>query len=512
MPNHNDGAEMTPTNYNAIVVTLGDIGRSPRMCYHALSLAKHGYNVELVGYSATKPHNQILSNAKIRCVPIKPVPDMVADFFPRPLALVVKFIWLLFASLYTLFFCTASSCQLLVMQNPPGIPTMMVCHWASMCKGAAFIIDWHNYTHSILSLSNRLTTRNEYSLRARILNGFVQLASWLEGYWGQKAKFNLCVTKTMQRDLERRWGIKAITVYDKAPAWIFRPLSIEEQHNFLVRFMSSADFATTTFPKSWSSLALSDAKDGEEFGNILMFSRKDTEGHVYLLPNRPLLLVSSTSWTEDEDFGILLDALKDYERQAQQLNNDSLSEKDILPKILVVITGKGPQKEMYMEKISRMKMQNVHVVTAWLAAEDYPKLLACANLGISLHTSTSGLDLPMKVADMFGCHLPVLAKRFEAIVELITEGQAGLLFDTSHELKHSLIELVKGFPEHNQELAKLKKTLSSQRLATWDEHWDAVLWPLLQTLSIAVPHEELKRWQRFQSTDLANDQPDEEDS
>jgi beta-1,4-mannosyltransferase len=32
------------------VVVLGDIGRSPRMQYHALSLAKHGARVTLVGY------------------------------------------------------------------------------------------------------------------------------------------------------------------------------------------------------------------------------------------------------------------------------------------------------------------------------------------------------------------------------------------------------------------------------------------------------------------------------
>lgn len=32
------------------IVVLGDIGRSPRMQYHALSIAKHGGNVFLVGY------------------------------------------------------------------------------------------------------------------------------------------------------------------------------------------------------------------------------------------------------------------------------------------------------------------------------------------------------------------------------------------------------------------------------------------------------------------------------
>lgn len=32
------------------IVVLGDIGRSPRMQYHALSIAKHGGRVFLIGY------------------------------------------------------------------------------------------------------------------------------------------------------------------------------------------------------------------------------------------------------------------------------------------------------------------------------------------------------------------------------------------------------------------------------------------------------------------------------
>ena len=35
------------------VIVLGDLGRSPRMQYHALSLCREGYDVEFVGYGGT---------------------------------------------------------------------------------------------------------------------------------------------------------------------------------------------------------------------------------------------------------------------------------------------------------------------------------------------------------------------------------------------------------------------------------------------------------------------------
>ena len=37
------------------VLVLGDIGRSPRMQYHAMSVAKHGGRVDIIGYQGT-PH------------------------------------------------------------------------------------------------------------------------------------------------------------------------------------------------------------------------------------------------------------------------------------------------------------------------------------------------------------------------------------------------------------------------------------------------------------------------
>ncbi|KAJ8877164.1 hypothetical protein PR048_021617 [Dryococelus australis] len=105
----------------------------------------------------------------------------------------LKAMWQTFSLLFALLLKRKS--HHVVVQNVPAVPTLAVCWFYCLLAHANFIIDWHNYGFSILAL-----TLGE----AHIL---VKVSRWFEGYFGQKACSNLCVTKAMKDDLKERWNI-----------------------------------------------------------------------------------------------------------------------------------------------------------------------------------------------------------------------------------------------------------------------------------------------------------------
>ena len=168
------------------------------------------------------------------------------------------------------------------------------------------------------------------------------------------------------------------------------------------------------------------------------------------------MLFSSTSWTEDEDFGLLIDAALRLEEQLSVDADLAAS----FPRVVIVVTGKGvqimvvytfhftrwyfnylrcatlyplstrwrfacacrvifvlsagPLKAAFEARVAELSVRRllgrrIVLRTAWLEPGQYPTLLGSADLGVCLHASSSGLDLPMKVAGMIRIDCLVLA-------------------------------------------------------------------------------------------------------
>ncbi|KAL6867730.1 hypothetical protein ACP4OV_015754 [Aristida adscensionis] len=452
----------------AAVVVLGDIGRSPRMQYHSLSLANQaGMEVDIVANGGSDPHLSLRENPSIHIHEMKAVQLTGISKISGALALLLKAA-LQFVMLVWFLCFKIPRADVFIVQNPPSVPTLAAVKLASWLRGAKFIVDWHNFGYTLLGISHG---------RSHII---VKIYLWFEKYFGQMADGSFCVTKAMQHELAQNWGIRATVLYDQPPDF-FHPASLMEKHGLedsIYSAMGNPDY-------------ISVEKEVEDMNSTIFTSKID--GEIFLKPNRPALVVSSTSWTPDEDFSILLEAAVMYDRRVAATlgEEDSMDEGQlwidikngkqfVYPRLLFIITGKGPDRKKYEERIKRLKLRRVAFRTMWLASEDYPLLLGSADLGVSLHTSSSGLDLPMKVVDMFGCGLPVCAASFSCIEELVKVNKNGLLFSTSSELADELMMLFKGFPQECNALKSLKDgALSTGSSSRWSTEWETYALPLL---------------------------------
>jgi beta-1,4-mannosyltransferase len=376
------------------VVVLGDVGRSPRMQYHCVSLDRRGARVCLIGTEGEACVPEVQRAPGISVV------GLVADPFSGRCH---KSLFLVYAPLKAVFQAAQLLATLLfriphpdaiLLQIPPSVPTVGVVILAALVRPSRVVFDWHNFGYTILALSKGLG------------HPFVRLMKAGERVGGRFADGNLCVTNAMQDWLRANWGIAASPLHDCPPAF-FKRLDARERHAFFRRTHASLFAAAAA--KFSIDVTADGAPNGAAEGDAsTLFTLADGSPRK----DRPALLVSSTSWTPDEDFGLLYDALVAMDGALGASG----------PNFLVIVTGKGPMKAAFERKLARAPMAHILVQTAWLSTEDYAALLGAADAGVCLHTSSSGLDLPMKVVDMYGAGLPVFAVHFSCIDELVHHG------------------------------------------------------------------------------------------
>ncbi|KAA8496041.1 UDP-glycosyltransferase TURAN [Porphyridium purpureum] len=368
----------------------------------------------------------------------------------------------------------------LIMQNPPSIPSLLIALvFARLRHGALVVVDWHNFGYTILR-----TTRAPSLL--------LVLAEWYESTLAPYADAHLCVSTAMCEFLRDEWNVDA-TVYYDMPHCVFRPVSVEEEHDLFLRLEQEY------------SLPIATERGSYPVSCTLRTSCGERNQHTTRRSDRPFLCVSSTSWTPDEDFELLFDALVELDKSLLQMSysNTRTGETQVSnlerslvspPQLLFVITGRGPLRAAFEARIARADLRCILVVCAWLSKQDYAHLLGSADVGVCLHSSSSGLDLPMKAVDMLGAGLPVIAVDYGCITELIVPGKSGLLVRGADELASTILDLMDGFPKGKKRIGSEKGFGSLQVMREWirakygsldqraDSEWCRVVAPKLNTL------------------------------
>ena len=176
-----------------------------------------------------------------------------------------------------------------------------------------------------------------------------------------------------------------------------------------------------------------------------------------------LTVVCPAGWTADEDIALLLDALEQLPETA----------------ITVFVTGDGPTRRELAPRLQSLRAKGILVDTGFLPEDEYWKLIGRADLGLSLHRSSSGLDLAMKVVDLYSAGVPVGALDYGgAIREQIEEDVTGFLFQTAQDLARSL-SLLASAPET---LVPMRQAIAGRwSAASWSEEWKRIMLPALMT-------------------------------
>lgn len=403
------------------VVVLGDLGRSPRMQYHARALAAEGINVDLVGETGTPVLSDLRHHRGVTCHTISAPARRNAR---TRAGFLISAAWRTARQSIQLFWVLAVKLKrptILLVQTPPAIPTLFLAAVAARLRRAKLIIDWHNFGYAMLAL--RLGPQHR----------LVRFSRWYEQRLARSAAAHLCVSRAMRERLRAEWGIDASLLYDE-PAEQFTRTPSHMRADLLSRILAAVGFV----PFDWTAT------------------------------RRPAVIVTSTSWTADEDFDLLLEAAI----RADRLLSKSASHVATVPDLFIVITGDGPLRAAFEARIRSLALRRVHLHTVWLETDDYARLLGSADLGVCLHRSASGVDLPMKVADMFGAGLPVCALNYgPCLAERINHGHNGLLFSAADELVAQWMELFRGFPQPSPLLERLHRGVSTSSSLRWSANW-----------------------------------------
>lgn len=422
-----------------LVVNIGDVGRSPRTANHIVQISKlPSSQVDYLCFLETevpsflqKPNiNLVFANTRINKL-VKKLPSIVY-FFLR-----------IFLELITFFFLFCTSLRKkydnILIQNPYCLSFLLFLPlYKLFSKHTRVVIDVHNFGYSLLSphssaKTNTPAEQSSASPARKYLSKFkrilVAVYKFSEVFL---VRFNadrvLTVSKAMKAALIGEWRIpqdRVFVLYDLPDFSKFHKLSLNEKHDFL-----------------------SSIKEFQLGENETISTEKDSNGEVTEKTSKNLLGVISSSWGLDDDFETLIEALKILEER-----------KSFTQTLYLFFTGSGPRKSELGARLLQLSSKKIVILIKWLHFSEYTSLIGSADFTISVHKSSTGLDLPIKILDSFACEVPVLAFNYApTLAELVDQGNNGFFYNNAEELA----DLIANFNK--------KKSWSFPK-STWEKEW-----------------------------------------
>jgi beta-1,4-mannosyltransferase len=394
------------------------------MQYHAQALAAAGVDVDLVGFEGTPLPAAIAGTPGVAVHRLTPSTLRRRSGIGYALlaaidALRLSFrLWRMLKSL--------PRPDLVLIQNPPAFPTLAVTWFALRQPGVRFVIDWHNLGYTLLRL------------RLGQWHPAVRVARWLERRDARRVDANLSVSRSLATFLENKFGVKQASVLYDRPASVFVPIDRAARERFRQALFSRLGIHTA----------------------IVGF------------------IVCPTSWTEDEDFDVVIEAVLRLEERVRGWEAAGAARR--FPDLVILVTGDGARRAEFERRFAGLPARRVQLRSRWLQPDDYPRVVGSADLGLCLHRSSSGLDIPMKIADLFGAGVPVCALDYGAcLAERVRHGDNGLLFSTARQLADVLFDIFATFPEDQPLLERLRNGARKSARPTWEEGWVREARPVL---------------------------------
>ena len=136
-------------------------------------------------------------------------------------------------------------------------------------------------------------------------------------------------------------------------------------------------------------------------------------------------LVCPTSWTADEDFDLIIDAVPHLEDRIRDW--EAVNAKRRFPDLVVLVTGDGNRRAEFERRFAGLPARRVQLRTRWLELKT-TRASSAARIRPVPARSSSGADIPMKVADLFGVGVPHSPSTGACLAERVRHGINGRLF------------------------------------------------------------------------------------